>query len=191
MSSTPDHFATLGQPRRPWLAPEELKETFHRATATTHPDVTGEHGASAELNAAFATLRDPSARLKHLLELEHPEILGRNSNVPAALAETFLRLATLRRAVDAFIEQQSAAASPLAQALHASERFTLQHDVEKEQRLLEASLARCLEQLQALDAAWAARTPETIQLAAALQQELAYLAKWSWQLRECLFQLTA
>jgi curved DNA-binding protein CbpA len=190
MPPQPDHFAVLGQPRRPWLPPDELKETFHRTTAATHPDVSGNDQAASAVNAAFAVLRDPASRLRHLLELEHPEILAQQSNVPAALAETFLRLATLRRAVGAFVEQQAATGSALGQALRASERFSLQHDVEKEQRLLEAAHAHCLEQLEALDAAWEKRDASTVERAAALQQELAYLAKWSWQLRECLFQLT-
>jgi hypothetical protein len=189
MAEPSDHFATLGQARRPWLAPEELKETFHRATARSHPDVTGEAGAAAELNAAFATLRDPAARLRHLLELEHPATLAKQRAVPAALAEIFLRLATLRRAVDAFVEQQSGAVSPLSQALVASEKFALQRDVEKEQQAVEAVHARCVEELEALDRAWADRSEETVETAAELQQELAYLAKWGWQLRECLFRL--
>lgn len=191
MPSPNDQFALLGQPRRPWLPAEELKETFHRTTATQHPDKTGNHEAAAELNAAFATLRDPAARLRHLLELEHPEALEQRTEIPSALAETFLRLATLRRAVDAFKQQLSSASSPLAQALLSSERFALQHDVEKELRLLDAAHARGLEAVEVLDAAWAQRTPETVRAAAALQQELSYLAKWSWQLREALFQLQA
>ena len=190
-SPIPDQFAILGQPRRPWLAQEELKETFHRATATQHPDKTGETDAAADLNAAFATLRDPATRLRHLLELEHPDVLKQQRDIPAELAESFLRLATLKRAVDAFVEQLSGATSPLAQALLASERYALQHDVEKELRIMEAAHARCLKAVELLDAAWPDRTPETVTRAAALQQQLSYLAKWSWQLREALFQLGA
>src|SRR5215213_7996593 len=104
-STTPrDQFALLGQPRRPWLAGDELKETFHRAAARSHPDKAGDSEVASELNAAFATLRDPAARLRHLLELEHPEALARKTDIPPALANTFLKLATLRRAVDAFVE---------------------------------------------------------------------------------------
>lgn len=175
--------------RRPWLAANELKETFHRMTARSHPDVTGAGNESAELNAAFATLRDPAARLRHLLELEHPEALAKHRAVPPGLAEMFLRLATLRRAVDAFVEQQSSASSPLSQALMASEKFALQRDVEKAQQAVEAAHARCLEELEALDRDWENRTPQTVERAAELQQELAYLAKWGWQLREGLFRL--
>ena len=38
-----DHFATLGEPRRPWLDAEALKEKFHRLSGTVHPDRV--HGA--------------------------------------------------------------------------------------------------------------------------------------------------
>jgi hypothetical protein len=189
MTLPTDQFAILGQPRRPWLLADELNETFHRATAISHPDKTGNADASAALNAAFATLCDPAARLRHLLELEHPDSLQQKTSVPQAMADIFLRLATLRRAVDAFVDQQSSASSALAQALLASDRFSLQHDVEKQLHALDASHARCLEHLQTLDAEWPSRTPRTIATAAALQQELSYLSKWRWQLREVLFRL--
>jgi curved DNA-binding protein CbpA len=186
-----DYFATLSQPRRPWLAAEELKETFHRATALHHPDKNGSEQESAELNAAFATLREPAPRLRHLLELEHPEALGQKTDIAAALGDTFLRLATLRRAVEAFVEQQSGAASPLAQALLAPERFALQHDVQKELDLLGSKQTAALAKVEALDQAWPDRTSEIVTAAAALQQELTYLAKWHTQLREMLFRVNS
>ncbi len=189
MPSPLDQFAILGQPRRPWLPAEDLKETFHRASAVSHPDKTGISEASSDLNAAFATLRDPATRLRHLLELEHPDSLQARNEILPPLADIFMKLATLRQAVDAFVEQQTSASSPLAQALLASERFALQHDVEKELHAIEAAHARCLEKVQSLDAAWPERTAATILSAATLQQELSYLSKWSWQLRESLFRL--
>ena len=74
-----DYFALLDEPRRPWLDPEILKDKFHALAATVHPDRV--HRASepekqeanqryAELNAAYRCLREPTKRLRHLLELE-------------------------------------------------------------------------------------------------------------------------
>jgi hypothetical protein len=105
------------------------------------------------------------------------------------MAENFMRLATLRRTLDAFVEQQSNASSPLSRALLASERFTLQRDAERELAATEAATAECLDKVADLDASWEERKPETIRALAALQQELMYFGKWNWQLREALFRM--
>lgn len=184
-----DHFALFEKPRRPWLNPEELKETFHRRSAGAHPDRSGSDEEFADLNAAYSILRDPAQRLRHLLELEHPDALTSDFSVPPAMAEIFIRLATLRRALDAFVEQQSIASTPLAKALLASERFALQRDAERELAVTEAATAQCLDKVAELDALWDERRPETVREIAALQQELMYFGKWNWQLREALFRM--
>jgi curved DNA-binding protein CbpA len=186
---TPDHFRTLGQPRRPWLDPEALRNLFHEKTAQTHPDKAGDPDAFAAVNAAYAVLRDPSTRLRHLLELEHPEVIKNPPPITAALTDLFVRIATLQQAVGAFVEQLSGAGSPLAQALLASERFDLQRDIERQVAALEAAHAKGVERLRGLDAEWPKRKPETVEQAAVLHQELSYLSKWIWQLREALFRL--
>lgn len=184
-----DHFALLGQPRRPWLDPEALKETFHRLTAEQHPDRTGDSDHFAGITSAYAVLRDPAARLRHLLELEQPEELTPPPPLPENLTETFMRIATLRRTTDAFIKQQAAATTALAQALLASARFGLQRDVELELARLEAATEVGCEAVREADAQWETRSPELIAQLVELQQELSYLRKWSGQLREALFQL--
>jgi curved DNA-binding protein CbpA len=184
-----DQFALLEKPRRPWLDPGELKETFHRRSAEAHPDRAGSDEEFAALNTAYSILRDPSQRLRHLLELEHPEALTSEFTVPPLLAEIFIRLATFRRALDAFIQQQSCASTPLGQALLASERFALQRDAERELAATEGAQQKLLQQLEELDARWEARRPETIRELAAIQQELMYFGKWNWQLREALFRM--
>jgi curved DNA-binding protein CbpA len=183
-----DHFAALGQPRRPWVEPEALKEIFHRLTAEHHPDRTGDAERFTAINAAYTALRDPVARLRHLLELEEPSALAAVPPLPEALTETFMRVATLRRTIDAFLKQQAATTTPLGQALLASARFGLQRDIEVELAALEAAEAVGLEMVREADRQWPERTPALIEQLAALQQELSYLAKWSAQLREALFQ---
>lgn len=88
-----DYFATLGEPRRPWLEEDALKKRFLALTSEHHPDVAktaalqGENaqgsGSSADftgpapdfalINLAYQTLREPRTRLRHLLELERTE----------------------------------------------------------------------------------------------------------------------
>ncbi len=184
-----DHFAALGQPLRPWLEPEALKDVFHRLTAKHHPDRTGDAARFTEMNAAYAVLRDPVARIRHLLELEEPAALDAVPPLPEALTETFMRIATLRRTIDAFVKQQAATATPLGQALLASARFNLQRDVEQELAGLDGAQNVGLESMREADRQWAERTPALIEQLAALQQELSYLAKWGAQLREALFAL--
>jgi curved DNA-binding protein CbpA len=184
----PDHFAALGQPRRPWLEPEALKEVYHRLTAEHHPDRTGDAARFTAINAAYAVLRDPVARIRHLLELEEPSALAAAPPLPEALTETFMRVATLRRTIDAFLKQQAATTTPLGQALLASARFSLQRDVEQELAGLESAQQLGLEALREADGQWGERTPALVEQLATLHQELSYLAKWSGQLREALFQ---
>lgn len=186
---TTDHFALLDQPRRPWLDPEALKDSFHRLVAEQHPDKTGDSRRFAEMNAAFSLLANPAARLRHLLELEAPYVMTAPVQIPPAMAEAFMRVATLRRAVDAFAKQHASATTPLAQALLTSERFALQRDVETQLAELTAAHARILAAIREDDAAWsqdqAALAPHLL----LLQQELTYVDKWSMQLREALFNM--
>ncbi len=191
---TPDFFALLGEPRRPWLDPEALKETFHRLSRTAHPDQQGTEDADfARLNQAQATLRESKTRLRHLLELEHPEIkLSGPSNVPAALADLFVGVHGLLAEADAVLTKKAAASSALAKALLAREEFAAREKVEHVLKQLDALQADATAALQAFDALWtAARPPDAATTLLGLYRRFAYLSRWSEQLRERLFQLGA
>ena len=182
-----DHFATLQQSRGPWLDAAALKDSFHRLGAQRHPDTAGGDAESfAALNAAWQTLREPATRLRHLLELEAPDLLARTAQIPPALADTFMRIAALRRTLEDFRKRHSAASTPLARALLAAEQHAVKTDLESALADLDTAHERALAELRALDTAW----PTSLDPLAALHQQLAFLAKWSTQLRESLFQLT-
>jgi curved DNA-binding protein CbpA len=117
-----DYFALLGQPRRPWLDGESLKQQFHLLSAGTHPDRV--HGGtelereeanqrSAELNAAHGCLREPRDRLRHLLELELGHKPSDLQEIPGSLATLFMEIANVCREVDGFVARQAAVTSPL------------------------------------------------------------------------------
>ncbi len=70
-----DFFRVLGELRRPWIDPTELKEKFITLSAVHHPDRHPSASLTATLdystlNAAYNCLRDTPQRLAHLLELE-------------------------------------------------------------------------------------------------------------------------
>jgi curved DNA-binding protein CbpA len=195
-----DYFALLGEPRRPFLDPERIKETFHRLSRTRHPDQQandavsgdGDNGDFAALNLAQQTLRDPKARLRHLLELEHPQIRTSGpAAVPATLADQFAPVHQLLKGIEGFLPRKEAATSALTKALLAREAGTLRAQAQDRLAQLEAQHAAALADLQAFDAGWEAygQSPDAAARLVEFYQRFAYLARWIEQLRERLFQL--
>ncbi len=126
-----DFFALLGEPRRPWLDEERVKETFHRLSREQHPDQADATGDFAALNAAQAALREPKARLRHLLALEFPHAaVSGPASVPPALAALLFPVHELLQKIDAFLARQAAAAGALGKALLAGEQFELREQAE-------------------------------------------------------------
>src|SRR2546428_4682718 len=98
-----NHFEVFGLERRLGIDAEALQRRFYELSRRHHPDfhagaTPGEQAealeASARLNAAYRTLRDPIARIDYLVRLEE----GRETNEgatdkpkapPALLAEMF------------------------------------------------------------------------------------------------------
>ena len=189
---TEDFFALLGEARRPWLDPEAVKEAFHLLSRTTHPDQpVAENADFALLNQAQTTLREPKLRLRHLLELEYPEVkLSGPSNVPAGLADLFVSVHGLLAEADAVFKKKVDASSALAKALLAREEFTAREKVESVLEQLDALQAGAVEALRAFDSLWTGtRPPDAAATLLGLYQRFAYLSRWSEQLRERLFQL--
>ncbi len=181
-----DYFALLGEPRRPWLDGDSLKQKFFELSAKYHPDVAGaEDGTFANINQAFNTLREPQSRLKHLLELSN-HVGKPDRAVPSDLGDAFMKIAAVRAKLDRFLERRSSAASPLGRALLAGESFSLLDEIEKSLALLDELNQRALADLRAADEAWPDVMAEQLE---ALSQRLAYLDKWIAQLREGVVQL--
>jgi DnaJ-domain-containing protein 1 len=186
-----DHFAIFNEPRRPWLDPEALKEKFHALTSEHHPDVARDAAVDfAALNAAYNTLLDPRARLRHLLELESPEALARSRQIPGAIADLFVQIGKQRQALDAFLRKQSEAASPLARALLAPEKFAALEELENVLATLNDHQSRFLDELRSLDATWQRDKPGALPRLAEIFQGLSYVSKWTEQVREGIVKLT-
>ncbi len=186
-----DFFALFEEPPRPWLEAEALKAKYHRLTALHHPDVAGPSADFAEVNRAYQTLSDPAARLRHLLDLETPAAISRSQPVPEEIASFFTPVAEIRQAVDAFLRQHAAAASPLAKALLSTEQYKVQERLEQTISTLRQKQDSLLAQVRETDALWLADRPAALLALPALWQSLNYTAKWLATLRESLFRLAS
>ena len=180
-----DAFALFDLPRRPWLEAAELRDGFHRRSASLHPDAGGDAERFAQLNAAHQTLRAPAARLRHLLELEAPALLAQARQIPPALADLFLRVAAARQEGAACLAQHRAATTPLARALLTLKPPATCQTLETALADLDAAHAEAFARLKTLDDHWPQHLPEL----AALQAGLSYLEKWSAQLRASQLEL--
>ena len=106
-----DLFWTLGLPRRLAVDVEDLERRYHAASRAVHPDRHQTAGArerelslaaSAAVNRAYRTLRDPVARGRYWLELHGERLADGGPQVPPAIAaevfETQEKLEELRAA---------------------------------------------------------------------------------------------
>ena len=104
-----DHFAILGLPRRYPLEREALEARHREVSRRVHPDRHAQGDArqrllavqaTAALNDAARTLRDPLKRAEYLLQLEGVTI-GENDRAPQALLLEMLELREELAAADA------------------------------------------------------------------------------------------
>ena len=198
-----DYFALLDEPRRPWLDIESLKSKFLARSTEVHPDRI--HGASdvdrrlanqryTELNSAYACLREPRDRLRHLLELE----LGRQPadlQAPSDLADLYMEVAVACREADGFLVRQATVTSPL---LRAQRVAAAQGGVERLTALQQTSSGyheKLLTQLRALDVVWAERATVASARSALLAElddlcrRLGFVSRCHAQIQERLVRL--
>jgi DnaJ-domain-containing protein 1 len=186
-----DCFALFSEPRRPWLDTDALKEKFHALTAVHHPDVATDSAVDfSELNAAYNTLRDPRARLRHLLELEFPDVLSRPQQIPGAIAELFMQTGAQRQRLDSFLKKQSQAASSLAKALLESEKLSLLENLGSVLAVVNDQQVKLIEELRSLDAMWQHDKTGAANRLTEIFQSLSYVSKWTEQLREGIVKLS-
>ena len=179
---SPDYFALLELPRQPWLDEEAVRAQFQRFGATAHPDGGGGDGARfVALNEAWQTLRSPTARLRHYLELAHPELLHSAGGMAGANADLFMQIAEAQQQANSFATRLATTRSPLSRALLETERVALQ-------ARLEGLASQVDQQTEEIHKQLRASTADPSQLASALHQ-LVFLEKWSKQLRERLLGL--
>ena len=186
-----DCFDVLGLPKQAALDEDELHRAYSARSKKAHPDHGGSDDASAELNAAYETLRAPERRLKHLLELSAGDAAKAWRTIPLdeELMAVFGGVGKALEESAKFLERKSKAQTALAKALLANEEMNQREALEQwgvrieELRVaMEAGLPALNELLRQPDAgAW--------KQLAITQAKFAYLGKWQAQVRERLLGL--
>jgi curved DNA-binding protein CbpA len=194
-----DCFALLGEPRRPWLEPESLKQKFLALSAQLHPDRV--HNASAtdkaaahqrftELNAAFNRLREPKERLAHLLELELGAPPKQVARIPPELISAFTEVNQACRDADALLTEKRRTTSPLLQVQlfercqdYGERLMALLQKMNAEREALVAEIMK-------IDTGWTASDRAALlERLEEVYRRLSYFTRWSDQLRERNLQL--
>lgn len=198
-----DYFALLGQPRRPCLERDALKQRFLLLSAGTHPDKTAAGGkadreaaaqAFTEFNAAYQCLAEPKTRLLHLLELETGNKPKGIQEIPAALADQFAEVATACRLADSFLAEKSKTTSPLLQAQLFERGQEWVEQLNTLQQKLNGLSSQLSERLERLDRQWNAANAEARRPLLPHLEELyrlfSYSNRWHRQIQERVVQLS-
>lgn len=186
-----DFFALFSQPRRPWLEPGMLKEKHHQLTRIAHPDI---HGSDVDqkfehINEGYRILSDPKLRIEHLLTLEGLGNLAKDRTVPADLQELFLRIATLRQAMQRVLTALGDVTSALKLSLAKNDLLQLQKETSEMLEQLNRSYEQSLKELQNLNEVWDIARQQAIAQLQPLRDRIAYLSRWIGQLKEMELQL--
>jgi len=169
-------FQILGLSKRPLLSEEEIGTAYRKLAATLHPDQAGgDEGQFKELGEAAAILRDPSRRLRSLID-QPP-----GTSIPPEAAELFPRVAMLLRDADELLARHAAATNPLSKAVLAAPLRKLSADLDNLLATIENWHSALDTRLAELDRAWP--SAETAELAS-LANSFAFATRWESQLRE-------
>jgi DnaJ-class molecular chaperone len=153
---------------------ETLSDHHKKLAAEHHPDSPGNDGDDSQyrhINTAYETLKSPSKRLAHLMELEgiHYEKRG---TVSDHLMDLFMSTAQILQDTDAFLRKKTTTTSVLAKALLEGESQQLQELISDQIDSIEHEKSTTLEN---------ATRAEQLGNAA---RDLAFLEKWQAQLKE-------
>jgi curved DNA-binding protein CbpA len=188
-----DYFALLEQPRGPWIDPAALKEAYHRKTLQTHPDTAAQDHESdfAELNDGYQVLQDPKRRLHHLLSLENCVPSSANQAVPQELQELFLLIGGLSQRANLLLEKNRTTTNALSRSLLKSQMVEMQTEVSSLREQVRALDDSATVELRQINSDWKHDRDAQLGALSNLYFRFAYLGRWSAQLDELAFQLSA
>jgi curved DNA-binding protein CbpA len=189
-----DSFALLGQPRRPWLDADELKQAFHARSLHAHPDAQpagSEATAFTELNEAHQVLQDPKRRLQHLLRLEGVDDGSGSNPVPDDIEKLFPRVAEVTQQAHQLPQQFANTTSSLSRALARPQLIEIRQCLAEMLQLLRERHAESVARLQQLDQEWEQDRQATLPELRQLYLRFSYLSRWIGELEEKQRQLSA
>lgn len=170
-----DYFAVLGLERRPAIDENALKEIYFRKSAARDAD-------ASSLNEAFHTLLRPVSRIQHLLKLEFGEV--RAKQIGSDLEECFAKVAKVLHQADEAIGSFTGQQSPLLRAM----AYQRVQPIVSELLQVETELARreneLVAEIEQLDRRWPERKQDTRDALAQAAFRLAFVQKWSDQVRD-------
>jgi curved DNA-binding protein CbpA len=181
-----DAFAFFGFERRPLVDEVALKERYLRFAADRHPDVSG--GADVDFHLvqeAYKTLREPAARLRHLIELEFPA--HRRNGGAAPHAELFVQAGSAVQAAREVSQRLENTGSALARALLSPEIAEALRRIREAHKLVQETRAELVGSLESLDRRWPNVSSEEL---SALASSFRFLTRWTVQLSEWEFRLS-
>ncbi len=182
-----DAFAVFGISRRPLVDEAALKETYLKLAADRHPDTSGGDQAEFHLvQEAYKTLRDPTRRLRHLLELAFPAYSKDGGHIPHA--ELFLRAGNAVQDARGIWQRFENTSSALARALLSPEIAKALQQIREASGFVQDAEGELATQLEALDARWPDISPDEL---SALATAFRFVSRWKSQLSEWEFQLSS
>jgi curved DNA-binding protein CbpA len=201
-----DLFALLGEPRRPWIDADLLKEKFLARAAQLHPDrihqaPEAERQAAGRqysaLNAAYNCLRDPGRRLQHLLELELGAKPGGVQNLPPGMMEFSMEVGRLCREADDLVKAKLSVNSPVLKVRLFEQSQSVTDSLNALRQSINGRLGELMAELKAMNPAWEAAqaTPAKHERLSLERLEearcvLAYFSRWLEQIQERVLELS-
>ena len=204
-AETIDYFILLGQPRRPWLDPEVLKQRFLQLSAETHPDRIHNqpeterataHKYHTDLNAAYRCLREPKDRLRHLLELERGKVSSDLQRIPSDLMDVSMEIGSACREADQLITRKASASSSLLKAQQFQRQQEWVDRLQDLKKKLDGFAGRLIEESKRVDTEWPpgnGNTPPSTELLNKLDglcRIWGFVNRWQNQLQDRIVQLS-
>jgi curved DNA-binding protein CbpA len=180
-----DLFALVGLPARPGWDEEEFAAAYRRLAGAWHPDAPGGDAEKfRQLQEARRVLGDPAMRLRHLLALS-------GEVAPSAWrpdGELFLQVGGIVQAGQALRRRAGETRTPIGRAAVRAEVAAWQRGADPVETALERERAACAESLADLDRRWPEVAGSDL---ADLAARWTFLGRWTAELRELRFALTA
>jgi curved DNA-binding protein CbpA len=189
-----DAFALLDQPRRPWLAPDALKQAFHTKALQAHPDAheaDASGAAFAQLNEAHQVLQDPKRRLQHLLTLVGHPPDRRATSTPKAIEELFPVVAAVTQQMTAVMQQSTAATTALSRSLLKPKLLQASSELNAASDKLAALQQNAAARVRELDERWDESSGDQLAELHDIYLQFSYVTRWREELDEKRMQLSA